>query len=148
MCCRGMIPRAKAEPGQEKQGARGCSTPGRATQLRNSPREARASPGNHSLGWRVVGQRERQEGNSLLPFPAQIPRESTEPAGRAAQKSPQKVTKHCGGRDDTSGARPLLPTVLAPARRYHGILEWPEWECSIKPIPFHPLSWAGHSPFP
>lgn len=71
-----MIPRAKAEPGQEKEGAGGCSSPGRATQHRDSPWEAGAAPREPQFGmyWMAGAGRAGQAGGELAAaFPSPNP---------------------------------------------------------------------------
>lgn len=93
MCCRGMIPRVKAEQGQEKGGARGCSSPVRATQLRDSPWEAGAVPREPQFGiyWMAGGGRTGEAGREFAAaFPNPNPKGEHRSSGRERHKIPQK----------------------------------------------------------
>lgn len=121
MCCRGMIPRAKAEPGQENEGARGCSAPDKATQLRDSLWDTQAVPREPQFGmyWIADGGRAGEAGGELAAaFPSPNPKGEHRTSGRGRHKIPQKALSTVG-----VGMTPAEPGLCSQLCHYHGIRE-------------------------
>lgn len=99
MCCRGMIPRTKVEPGQQKERARGCSAPGNATQLWDSLWDTQAVPKERQFGmhWVAGGGRAGEAGGELAAaFPSPDPKGEHRTSGKGRHKIPQKALSTVG----------------------------------------------------
>lgn len=89
----------KAEPGQEKERARGCSALGKATQLWDSLWDTQAIPRKPQFGmhWMASGGRAGEAGEELAAaFPSPDPKGEHRTSGRGRPKIPQKPLSTVG----------------------------------------------------
>lgn len=90
MCCRGMIPRAKAEPGQEKQGASGLLDPWQSHSAPEQPTGSTSCPREPQFGMAGGGTAGEAGGELAAAFPSPDPKGEHRTSGEGGTKIPPK----------------------------------------------------------